>query len=243
MSGFTSTLFTGLLGWVRTVVSFFWSAATASAESPVLRWIADHWILGALILCVIGLAADWVIYMIRWRPYRAWGSFFRRLRQGREDEAEDAASDADSGDMTEEYPEEGEEQLAPYFQSMADEELPEEAESEAWTWDREDNAPGVTEPAVSAAYGVRGLRAGESGPQAADIAEEESDFDRTARFEQAIRPRRRGSRVASLFREGEGDAQYAAPQDLIDQREAYRKPVYPRSWKGRITQQSGQEQE
>jgi len=51
----------------------------------------------------------------------------------------------------------------------------------------------------------------------------------TARFEQAIRPRRR-RRVNSLIRENDQEV-YAAPDELIDQNEAYRRPVYPSSWR------------
>ncbi|MBQ3705551.1 MAG: hypothetical protein II888_03780 [Clostridia bacterium] len=49
----------------------------------------------------------------------------------------------------------------------------------------------------------------------------------TAYFEQAIRPRRR--RVTRLFTEKGEDT--VTPDQLIDQYAAYRRPVYPRSWK------------
>lgn len=50
----------------------------------------------------------------------------------------------------------------------------------------------------------------------------------TAAFEQAILPRKR-RRVAQLLAEDAGET--ATPDQLIDQYAAYRRPVYPRSWK------------
>ena len=50
----------------------------------------------------------------------------------------------------------------------------------------------------------------------------------TASFEQAILPQRR-RRMSRLFSDGDEETQ--APDQLIDRYEAYRRPVYPRSWK------------
>ena len=50
----------------------------------------------------------------------------------------------------------------------------------------------------------------------------------TERFEQAILPRRR-RRVRELLSDS-GTENYVPPDMLIDQREAYRRPVYPSSW-------------
>ncbi len=50
----------------------------------------------------------------------------------------------------------------------------------------------------------------------------------TERFEQAILPRRR-RRIRELLSDG-GTENYVPPDMLIDQREAYRRPVYPSSW-------------
>ena len=29
-------------------------------------------------LCVLGVALDLLVYLLRWKPYRVWNSFFRR---------------------------------------------------------------------------------------------------------------------------------------------------------------------
>ena len=50
----------------------------------------------------------------------------------------------------------------------------------------------------------------------------------TEKFEQAIRPRRRRNVKAMLT--DRADDQVPAPEQLIDRNEAYRRPVYPRSW-------------
>lgn len=61
-----------------------------------------------------------------------------------------------------------------------------------------------------------------------ELSTKEKETTTTERFEQAIRPRRRRSVRAMLSDRPE--AQVPAPDQLIDRNEAYRQPVYPRSW-------------
>lgn len=37
-----------------------------------LDWFAQNWIILLVTLIVIGLVVDWLVWMIRWRPYRLW---------------------------------------------------------------------------------------------------------------------------------------------------------------------------
>ena len=60
-------------------------------------------------------------------------------------------------------------------------------------------------------------------------AANEQEESLTPSFEQAIRPARR-RRVREMFSDDSGQS-YARPEEVIDQYAAYRKPVYPRSWK------------
>lgn len=43
----------------------------------VLQWFSEHWIGMLITLIIIGLAIDWLVWIIRWRPYWVW---FRRKR-------------------------------------------------------------------------------------------------------------------------------------------------------------------
>ena len=80
MGSFANTLFTILLGWLQGAVSAVWSAFTSEKGNGFLTWIGDHWILLAGILCIIGLAADLGVYLVRWKPLKVWKSFLFRNR-------------------------------------------------------------------------------------------------------------------------------------------------------------------
>ena len=81
MGSFANTLFSLLFGWVRTLAASIWNAATLQKGETFLQWIGKHWIVLTIVLCATGLAVDFCIYLTRWKPYRVWGSFFRRLRK------------------------------------------------------------------------------------------------------------------------------------------------------------------
>ena len=85
MGQFANTLFSMLLGWVQTAASWLWSLVTNTDVSAWLRWLLDNWLPLTLLLCIAGLALDFIIYLIRWQPYRVWGRFLRRWTgKGRE---------------------------------------------------------------------------------------------------------------------------------------------------------------
>ena len=87
MGSFANSLFKYMLGWLQPAVSSVWSAFTNEKGNSFFNWIGRNWIWAAAILCVIGLAADLCIYLIRWRPYKVWKSFF----SGAKDEADEPA--------------------------------------------------------------------------------------------------------------------------------------------------------
>ena len=83
--------------------------------------------------------------------------------------------------------------------------------------------------------------------QSADRTDEEETSQGTGRYsadvnpkQASMRPKRRRLRVTGLFTEEE-EIPYSAPQEIIDARKAYHKPVYPRNWKGenRNTDENG----
>ena len=54
-----------LTGWV-------WDFFQADRSEGFLAWFSDHWVKLAFILIILGAVADWLIWMIRWRPYWLW---------------------------------------------------------------------------------------------------------------------------------------------------------------------------
>ena len=90
MGQFANTVFSGLLGWVQTAASWLWSLATNTDVSAWLAWLLDNWLPLVILLCLAGVLVDFVVYLIRWQPYRVWGRFLRRLK-GQNEPAEDSA--------------------------------------------------------------------------------------------------------------------------------------------------------
>lgn len=88
MGTLANSFFRILMGWIRSLSSEVWKTITSPDSATILKWVGDHWKMLALLLCLAGLAADLIIYLFRWQPYRVWGSFFRRMRTREEDEEE-----------------------------------------------------------------------------------------------------------------------------------------------------------
>lgn len=88
MGSFANSVFSVLLGWIRTAVNEFWNILSSGEGGGMLAWIGENWKALTLILCLIGIVVDAIIYVIRWRPFQVWASFFRRIRgKGQEADA------------------------------------------------------------------------------------------------------------------------------------------------------------
>ncbi len=229
MGSLANSLFQFFLGWIRILFSSLWESVTTPSRSSLLGWIGDHWLVLLIGVCVVGTVTDLVVYLFRWRPFRVWASFLRRIRKRRE---ERKTAQPETEVLSEEAYEASDVSEVSFRQTLIRDEneeimLPEaEEEPKAWTWEEPESGrknPAVTEkePGVQTAYAM-----GERLPEAGE------NPGVTARFEQAIRPRRRRARMKDLFNEEGTEPEYTAPQELIDRREAYHSPVYPRSWKG-----------
>ena len=71
-SEFTQKIVEVLLSWMRLVTSWVWNFFQADMGGGFLSWFADNWVHIALTLIIVGLIVDWLIWMIRWRPYWLW---------------------------------------------------------------------------------------------------------------------------------------------------------------------------
>ena len=76
MGSFANSVFSVLLGWIRTAVNEFWNILSSGEGGGMLAWIGENWKALTLILCLIGIVVDAIIYVIRWRPFQVWASFF-----------------------------------------------------------------------------------------------------------------------------------------------------------------------
>lgn len=79
MNTFSNSLFTFLFGWARSLIEGIWNAAAEGKYSAFFVWLGDHWLLVVILLCLLCTAADFLVWMIRWRPYLVWRTKLRRL--------------------------------------------------------------------------------------------------------------------------------------------------------------------
>lgn len=91
MGAFADSLFSLLLGWVRGLVGAIMTVISSGGESGILPFLGKNWLAIVVIIVAIGLAGDWFIWMVRWQPYRVWGTNMRRVARalhigGREQE-------------------------------------------------------------------------------------------------------------------------------------------------------------
>lgn len=80
MNGYANAMLTTLLGWMRSCVYMLWQLVSGEGGGAI-QWIAEHWKVLIIALCVVCVAVDAAVYMLRWRSYRVWASFFRRRRR------------------------------------------------------------------------------------------------------------------------------------------------------------------
>lgn len=90
MGQFAGTLFSMLLGWVQTAVSWLWGLITNADAGAWGAWLLEHWLPLTVLLCIGGVAADFLVYLLRWQPYRVWGSFLHRFGRREEPSGETA---------------------------------------------------------------------------------------------------------------------------------------------------------
>ena len=86
-----------MLGWIRhlasSVAGTFHSASgsfSSSSGMSAVNWFAENWLKLLIVLIVIGIVVDWVVWMLRWRPYWAW---FRKRRILLDDDIDETMSE------------------------------------------------------------------------------------------------------------------------------------------------------
>lgn len=87
MGQFANTLFRALLGWVQSAAAELWGLVTNADISLWLRWLLDNWLPLTLMLCLGGVVVDFIVYLIRWQPYRVWGRVLHRVMGKAEEDA------------------------------------------------------------------------------------------------------------------------------------------------------------
>lgn len=256
MGTLTNSVFQALMGWIRAVALEIWNTLSSPEGTTLMGWVGTHWKELAAGLCAAGMIIDLMVYLFRWQPYRVWRS--RRRRRAEQEETPETktygTADAQAVPLTTAAAE-----LAPSLIRQAQREMEKKAEksgrmagiSGAASERRRSRRKDVARY-VDSAYGDDGEAERTDRPRDLEPREtdrcsgfppetqtaagfpDETDCETgssglTEKFEQAIRPRRRRIRTMLSDRQ---DQDTETPDQLIDRNEAYRTPVYPRSWTG-----------
>lgn len=82
-------LFSLLLGWTRGLFNSLWNLVT-NHSSGIAGFLQRFWLPMILILLLVGTAGDYIVWLIRWRPYYVWRSWFSRRDRNRRMQATQA---------------------------------------------------------------------------------------------------------------------------------------------------------
>ena len=238
MGSFANTLFSALLGWVQSVASSIWAFFSDERGGGLLKWIGEHWLPLAAFFCLCGIALDLAFTLHLKRNKRL---AFRHVPPDSGDASdpvpeteEPAASDFGTDSMIH--------STDPYAEPPENTVNPEDEAEDLSRWTPSDPLPSIPEkisapePQVTAAGYVIPADSPYRRPAAPS---QDAAFSTPA----ALPPdpshpapassgrRRRTIKVRDLFSNPEEELlEFEAPQNLIDRKQAYRRPVYPSTW-------------
>ena len=235
MGGFTSGVFTVLLGWIRTAAVFLWEAASSPGSGGWLAWLAEHWLSLTLVICGAGIVTDAIVNLFRWRPDRVWRSFLRRIAGHDTAREEDPHRQrmvhrrwlyADGSERFEEV------ETEPYQEEPADY----AGEGDMGAYAAPDVAPAYDEEAYRRQYArpqsepqppmgmaryQRPVSAGQGEPRESWSLRQAARRIPAAALQQLFAPQD----------EDELNLRYRPAQPAVSKEQAYNKPYYPPQWK------------
>lgn len=88
MNGFTNTILTLLLSWLKALINNIWRVLRSENGGAFYQFLCANWKGIVAVLLVGGVVADAIIYLIRWRPYYVWSSKLGRLHRSKQAEVQ-----------------------------------------------------------------------------------------------------------------------------------------------------------
>lgn len=72
-TGYTNAIVNVMLGWLKALANWVLKLfnLAGSGGNPLL-WLSENWLKLLIVLLVAGVVLDWLVWMIRWRPYWVW---------------------------------------------------------------------------------------------------------------------------------------------------------------------------
>ncbi len=72
------SLFNVLMSWVRALVNSIWALFTTD-HMTLLEFLGKNWVMLVVIMLAAGLVMDWLVWLVRWKPYHLWARRVRRF--------------------------------------------------------------------------------------------------------------------------------------------------------------------
>lgn len=88
MNGFSHTILSIVLSWIRTLIANLWEMATSENGGAMYRFLSQNWLKIVAAVCIAGMAVDLIVYFFRWRPDYIWRSRMHRRRRAAEETPE-----------------------------------------------------------------------------------------------------------------------------------------------------------
>ena len=72
-TGYANAVVNVMLGWLKGLANWVLKLfnLAGSGGNPLL-WLSENWLKLLIVLLVAGVVIDWLVWMIRWRPYWVW---------------------------------------------------------------------------------------------------------------------------------------------------------------------------
>ena len=78
MGTLADSLFNVLMSWVRALVNSIWALFTTD-HMTLLEFLGKNWVMLVVIMLAAGLVMDWLVWLVRWKPYHLWARRVRRF--------------------------------------------------------------------------------------------------------------------------------------------------------------------
>lgn len=78
MGTLADSLFNVLMSWVRALVNSIWALFTTD-HMTLLEFLGKNWVMLVVVMLAAGLVMDWLVWLVRWKPYHLWARRVRRF--------------------------------------------------------------------------------------------------------------------------------------------------------------------
>lgn len=71
-TGYANAIINTMLGWLKALANWVLKLFNLAGGGSPLAWLSRNWLKLLILLMIIGIVTDFVVWMLRWRPYWAW---------------------------------------------------------------------------------------------------------------------------------------------------------------------------